>query len=59
LDEAVILRSNADNKRRFDSHRPVNGGDGIPPPDCNDFRHRHQEKIRQRDKEHDRRSADP
>jgi hypothetical protein len=57
--ETVILRSNTHHKGRLDAHSPVDCGDSCATADRNDFRHRHQEILRQRENKQQRDSTAP
>jgi hypothetical protein len=46
-------------KRGFDPHCAVNRRNGRPTLDSRHFRDWHQKKIREREKDHERRCADP
>src|SRR6476659_2205292 len=59
LNETVILCSNSHHKGRFNPHGPIHRGDGRTPADRDHFRHRHQEIIRQREKEYECCSTTP
>ena len=55
----AILRTHAHHECWFDPHCAVNSRDGRSALNSRHFRHWHQKKICEREKDHDRRCADP